>query len=348
MDEPSLLRLPDLRRGRSEGRPGRRRRRGRRPPARTFDRDEAACERPGRVHGRPPPGRARAADLHPDLPLHADARPGFRRRSPARRAGTSSSRWARRTASSSPRSWAASLAELAVDGATPSAAEIEAIRDRPADPARASRRPRASSSDPAERRRKPPGIRCVSSGCARCRAYATLRRPGCRREPGGYALPRRLERRRCTGGGHDSVCPCTSASVGSRPRPATWSCSRGAAPAAAPAEPGELVLRAGTDQDLQVLNPWHSTLVVDYEAYTLNYDLLVGFGPDLKPAPGFADTWESPADGMTHTFHIRTGMKWSDGEPATCEDARWTYQLVLDGVGIRLRRPRQRTTSSRT
>jgi peptide/nickel transport system substrate-binding protein len=25
-------------------------------------------------------------------------------------------------------------------------------------------------------------------------------------------------------------------------------------------------------------------------------------------------------------------MKWSDGEPATCEDARWTYQLVLDAV----------------
>jgi peptide/nickel transport system substrate-binding protein len=93
-----------------------------------------------------------------------------------------------------------------------------------------------------------------------------------------------------------------------------------------------LVLRAGTDQDLQVMNPWLSTLVVDYEAYTLNYDLLVGFGEDLQPAPGFADEWESSADGMTHTFHIRDGMTWSDGEPATCEDARWTYQLVLDSL----------------
>ena len=35
---------------------------------------------------------------------------------------------------------------------------------------------------------------------------------------------------------------------------------------------------------------------------------------------------------MTHTFHIRDGMTWSDGEPATCEDARWTYQLVLDSL----------------
>ncbi len=105
------------------------------------------------------------------------------------------------------------------------------------------------------------------------------------------------------------------------------------APAAAPAVAQEkLVLRAGTDQKIEVLNPWLSTLVVDYEVYTLNYDLLVGFGQDLKPAPGFADRWESSADQQTHTFHIREGMKWSDGEPATCEDARWTYQLVLDGV----------------
>ena len=80
----------------------------------------------------------------------------------------------------------------------------------------------------------------------------------------------------------------------------------GSAPALG-ADDEPLILRAGTDQDLQVLNPWQSTLVVDYEAFTLNYDLLVGFGPNLKPAPGFADTWESSSDGMTHTFHIRDG-----------------------------------------
>ena len=105
----------------------------------------------------------------------------------------------------------------------------------------------------------------------------------------------------------------------------------GSAPALG-ADDEPLVLRAGTDQDLQVLNPWLSTLVVDYEVYTLNYDLLVGFGPNLEPVPGFADEWESSSDGLTHTFHIREGMTWSDGEPATCEDARWTYQLVLDSL----------------
>jgi len=93
-----------------------------------------------------------------------------------------------------------------------------------------------------------------------------------------------------------------------------------------------LVLRVGTDQKLETLNPWHSVTVADYEVFQLQYDLLVGFGQNLEPAPGFADTWESSADKMTHRFHIRTGMEWSDGEPATCEDARWTYQFVLDVV----------------
>ncbi len=105
----------------------------------------------------------------------------------------------------------------------------------------------------------------------------------------------------------------------------------GAAPAlAVDGEP--LVLRAGTDQDLQVLNPWNSVVVADFEVYTLNYDLLVNFGQDLEPVPGFAESWTTSEDGLTWTFKIRPGMLWSDGEPATAEDARYTIQLILDGL----------------
>jgi peptide/nickel transport system substrate-binding protein len=105
----------------------------------------------------------------------------------------------------------------------------------------------------------------------------------------------------------------------------------GLGPSVAPSLAADpLVLRAGTDQDLQVLNPFNSILVVDFEVYTLNYDLLVNFGDNLEPVPGFADQWSVSDDGLTWTFHIREGMKWSDGTPATSEDARYTYQLALD------------------
>jgi peptide/nickel transport system substrate-binding protein len=102
--------------------------------------------------------------------------------------------------------------------------------------------------------------------------------------------------------------------------------------ASATAAEGDLVLRAGTDQDLQVLNPWNSVVVADFEVFTLNYDLLVNFGTNIEPVPGFAESWTQSTDGKTWTFKIRPGMKWSDGQPATSEDARWTYQLVLDAV----------------
>jgi peptide/nickel transport system substrate-binding protein len=104
-----------------------------------------------------------------------------------------------------------------------------------------------------------------------------------------------------------------------------------AIPASA-ADGEELILRAGTDQDLAVLNPFNSVVVADFEVYTLNYDLLVNFGQNLEPVPGFAESWEPSADGLTWTFEIREGMQWSDGETADANDVVYTFQLILDGA----------------
>src|SRR4029078_6918199 len=52
-----------------------------------------------------------------------------------------------------------------------------------------------------------------------------------------------------------------------------------------------LVLKVGTEQDLQGLKPWNSVTVADFEVFTLNYDLLANFGPDLSPVTGFAQSW---------------------------------------------------------
>lgn len=93
-----------------------------------------------------------------------------------------------------------------------------------------------------------------------------------------------------------------------------------------------LVLRAGTTQDLDTLNPYATALVVGYEAYLLSYNMLVDFGPNLEPAPGFAESWERAADGKSWTFKIRPGMTWSDGKPATSEDACFSFQLDLDAI----------------
>jgi peptide/nickel transport system substrate-binding protein len=93
-----------------------------------------------------------------------------------------------------------------------------------------------------------------------------------------------------------------------------------------------LTLRVGTVESLDSLNPFETALNVGYEVFTLNYDLLVNFGPNNDPVPGFADKWTQSADQLSWTFHIRDGMKWSDGVPATSADVVYTYNLELDGT----------------
>jgi peptide/nickel transport system substrate-binding protein len=92
------------------------------------------------------------------------------------------------------------------------------------------------------------------------------------------------------------------------------------------------VLYVGTTQSLDSLNPYGTALVVGYEAFLLTYDMLVGFGPDLSPRPGFAESWQRAADGQSYTFTFRPGMRWSDGQPATAQDACFSYQLNIDAI----------------
>ena len=101
-------------------------------------------------------------------------------------------------------------------------------------------------------------------------------------------------------------------------------------PAAAPVAAADpVVLRVGTTQDIDTTNPFGTALVSGYEAFQLTYNLLVDFGPNLEPVPGFADQWQRAADGKSWTFHIRSGMKWSDGQPATSADACFSWGLIL-------------------
>ena len=104
-------------------------------------------------------------------------------------------------------------------------------------------------------------------------------------------------------------------------------------PAAGPVTAADpVIIRVGTTQDLDSLNPYATILVVGYEAFGLSYNYLVDSGPNLEAVPAYADRWERAADGHSLTFHIREGMKWSDGAPATSEDACFSWQLGVDAL----------------
>ncbi|NBZ87756.1 peptide ABC transporter substrate-binding protein [Stagnihabitans tardus] len=50
------------------------------------------------------------------------------------------------------------------------------------------------------------------------------------------------------------------------------------------------------------------------------YEGLVTFGTDGSLRPGAAERWDVSPDGLTYTFHLRPGLKWSNGEPLVAQD----------------------------
>ena len=93
---------------------------------------------------------------------------------------------------------------------------------------------------------------------------------------------------------------------------------------------GGVTLRIGTSQKWSTLNPFIALLIADYQITSVSYDLLVAIGPDLKPAPGLAESWTHSSDGLTWTFKIRQGATWQDGQPVTAADVAFTYNYIID------------------
>lgn len=60
------------------------------------------------------------------------------------------------------------------------------------------------------------------------------------------------------------------------------------------------------------------------------FDGLVRIGFNDAPEPGCAERWEVSEDGMSWTFFLRQGLKWSDGVPMTAEHFRYGFLRLLD------------------
>ena len=94
------------------------------------------------------------------------------------------------------------------------------------------------------------------------------------------------------------------------------------------------VLRFGWGQDVQTLNPFVAQDEENFRVWALNWDLLVNFSPDdLTPAPGIAESWDVSKDKKTVTFHLLEDAKWSDGQPITSKDVKYSLEVLgTDGL----------------
>lgn len=60
------------------------------------------------------------------------------------------------------------------------------------------------------------------------------------------------------------------------------------------------------------------------------FEGLLTISKDEQLQPGVAETWEVSEDGLTWTFHLREGLKWSDGTAMTANDFVYSWKRVCD------------------
>ena len=90
------------------------------------------------------------------------------------------------------------------------------------------------------------------------------------------------------------------------------------------------VLRRGISGDPETLDPHKLLSAFESTIMTDMFVALATTAPDDSVIPGSAESWTISEDGLTYTFNMRDGLKWSDGSPIDAYDFLYTFQRQLD------------------
>lgn len=116
----------------------------------------------------------------------------------------------------------------------------------------------------------------------------------------------------------------------SAPQPTTAANATSAPQPTAAAASGPKVLRIGETTYPDVLDPQKSSFAIEIQPLKLAYEGLLSIDNKGIVGPGSADKWELAPDGMSMTFHIRDGLKRSDGTPITAHDFEYALKREVD------------------
>ena len=82
----------------------------------------------------------------------------------------------------------------------------------------------------------------------------------------------------------------------------------------------------------KTFNPWNSKDASSSSMADLMFDSLVSTNVYTgEVEPRLAKSFAISPDGKTYTFHLRRGIKWSDGNPLTAKDVFFTYNTIIFG-----------------
>lgn len=88
---------------------------------------------------------------------------------------------------------------------------------------------------------------------------------------------------------------------------------------------------ANLTSEPESLNPINSSDRYSSVIQSYVMDGLLTTNPNTyEMEPGIAEKWDVSKDGLTYTFYIRDGVKFSDGKPLTVEDIKFSFENVKD------------------
>lgn len=95
---------------------------------------------------------------------------------------------------------------------------------------------------------------------------------------------------------------------------------------------GSVTFVRGADSDN--LDPVTNDGNINIWVFMSIYDQLIKVANNgLDLTPGLAEKWDTSADGTTFTFHIRQGVKFSDGTPMTVDDIKYSLNRAKTQKG---------------
>ena len=99
----------------------------------------------------------------------------------------------------------------------------------------------------------------------------------------------------------------------------------------APEQPayGDAIV-AGLSGNPSILIPMLAGDTASHDVAGLIFNGLVKYDTDLSVTGDLAESWDISPDGLVITFHLKKGVKWTDGVEFTADDVMFGYKTIID------------------
>lgn len=93
---------------------------------------------------------------------------------------------------------------------------------------------------------------------------------------------------------------------------------------------GEKILSVQVGPDPETIDPALNSAVDGGNMLLHSFECLLAMDENGQLIPGQAESYEVSEDGLTWTFHLREGLKWSDGSDLNANDFVYSWKRVCD------------------